>query len=169
MGKDNKIVAAVDVGTTKIVVVAGRKNDEGKIEMLAVGKARSMGIKRGVVFNIKEAVEAVHEAVSQAEDAMDADIDEVYVNVEGQQLKTFTLKATRYIGENRIVSEEDIQNLFKQAEETELPEGYKIYHVVPQLYRIDQEAGIPDPVGIPERRWRSILNCWWLLICTRRI
>ena len=93
MGKGNKIVAAVDVGTTKIVVVAGRKNDEGKIELLAVGKARSMGIKRGVVFNIKEAVEAVHEAVSQAEDAMDADIDEVYVNVEGQQLKTFTLKA----------------------------------------------------------------------------
>lgn len=149
MGKDNKIVAAVDVGTTKIVVVAGRKNDEGKIELLAVGKARSMGIKRGVVFNIKEAVEAVHEAVSQAEDAMDADIDEVYVNVEGQQLKTFTLKASRYIGENRIVSEEDVQNLLKQAEQTELPEGYKIYHVVPQLYRIDQEAGIPDPVGIP--------------------
>jgi cell division protein FtsA len=149
MGKGNKIVAAVDVGTTKIVVVAGRKNDEGKIELLACGKARSNGIKRGVVFNIKEAVEAVHEAVSQAEDAMDADIDEVYVNVGGQQLKTLTLKTERYLGENSLVSEEDVQSLFKQAEQNKLPEGYKIYQIVPQLYSIDQEAGIPDPVGIP--------------------
>lgn len=149
MGKSNKIVAAVDVGTTKIVVVAGSKNDEGKTELLAVGKAKSMGIKRGVVFNIKEAVQAVQEAVSQAEDMMDEDIEEVYVNVEGQQLKTVTVKAERYIGENRIISEEDVQELFKQAGKTQLPEGYKIYQVVPQLYSIDQEAGIPDPVGIP--------------------
>jgi len=149
MGKGNKVIAAVDVGTTKIVVVAGMKNEEGKTEILAVGKAKSMGIKRGVVFNIKEAVEAVNQAVSQAEDAMDADVDEVYVNVEGQQLKTVTLRAERYIGEGRIVSDEDIQSLFEQAEKIKLPDGYKSYHIVPQLYSIDQEAGIPDPVGIP--------------------
>jgi cell division protein FtsA len=148
MGKSNKVVVAVDVGTTKVVVIAGRKDEEGKIELLGVGKTRSMGVKRGVVFNIREAIHAVHEAVRQAEDAMNDEIDEVYVNVGGQQLKTFTMKAERYIGESRIVSEEDVENLFRQAEQVKLPEGYKIYHVVPQLYRIDQEAGIPEPVGI---------------------
>lgn len=148
MGKSNKIVAAVDVGTTKVIVVAGRKNEEGKIEVLGVGRTRSMGVKRGVVLNIKEAIHAVHEAVRQAEDTMKDEIDEVYVNIGGQQLKTFTMKAERYIGESRIVSEEDMQNLIQQAEKVKLPEGYKIYHLVPQLYRIDQESGIPDPVGI---------------------
>ncbi|MEL7585437.1 MAG: cell division protein FtsA [Prolixibacteraceae bacterium] len=148
MGKSNKIVAAVDVGTTKVVVVAGRKDEEGRIEVMGVGKARSMGVKRGIVLNIKEAVEAVDDAIRQAEDAMDEEIDEVYVNVGGQQLKTFTLSAARYIGESRIVTEEDVQSLFRQAEQVKLPEGYKIYHIIPQLYRIDQEAGIPDPVGI---------------------
>ncbi len=148
MGKNNKIVAAVDVGTTKIVVVAGRKNEDGKIELLGVGRARSMGVKRGVILNIREAVHAVHEAVRQAEDAMKDEIDEVYVNVGGQQLKTVTCPAEQYTGESRMVSEEDVQCLFRQAGKTELPDEYKIYHLVPQLYRIDQESGIPDPVGI---------------------
>ncbi len=147
MGKSNRIVAAVDVGTTKVTVVAGRKNEDGKTELLGVGKARSTGVKRGVIFNIKEAIHAVHEAVRQAEDTMKDEIDEVYVNIGGQQLKTVTAKAERYIGESRIVSEEDVQYLFRQAEKTGLPDDYKIYHMVPQLYRIDQESGIPDPVG----------------------
>lgn len=148
MARSNNIVAAVDVGTTKVVVVAGRKTEEGKIEILGVGKNRSMGVKRGVVLNIEEAFQAIHEAIRQAEDAFEGDIDEVYVNIVGQQLKTFTLKAERYIGESRIVSEEDVEFLFQQAQKVQLPDGYKIYQAVPQLYSIDQEAGIPNPVGI---------------------
>jgi len=148
MARSSKIIAAVDVGTTKVVVVAGRKDDEGKIEILGVGKACSMGVKRGVVLNIREAMGAVHEAVRQAEDAIQNEIDEVYVNIVGQQLKTLTMKAEKYIGGNRIVSGEDVDSLFEQTMRTELPEGHKIYHVIPQLYRIDQEAGISDPVGI---------------------
>ena len=148
MGKSNNIIAAVDVGTTKVVVVAGRRNDDGKIEVLGVGKTRSMGVKRGVVLNIEEAFKAIHEAIRQAEDVMNADINEVYVNIVGQQLKTFTLKTEKYVGENHIVSEEDVESLFQYAQKTALPEGYKIYHAIPQLFRIDQEAGIPNPVGI---------------------
>ncbi len=148
MAKSNNIVAAVDVGTTKVVVVAGRKNDEGKIEVLGVGKTRSMGVKRGVVLNIEEAFKAIHEAVRQAEDAFGGDIDEVYVNIVGQQLKTFTLKTEKYVGESRIVSDEDVEFLFEQAQKVQLPEGYKIYSAVPQLFSIDQEVGIPNPVGI---------------------
>ncbi|MGD9931508.1 MAG: cell division protein FtsA [Mangrovibacterium sp.] len=148
MARSNNIVAAVDVGTTKVVVVAGRKTEEGKIEILGVGKTRSMGVKRGVVLNIEEAFQAIHKAIRQAEDAFDGDIDEVYVNIVGQQLKTFTLKTEKYIGESRIVSEEDVEYLFQQAQKVQLPDGYKIYQAVPQLYSIDQEAGIPNPVGI---------------------
>ncbi len=148
MAKSNNIVAAVDVGSTKVVVVAGRKNEEGKIEVLGVGKTRSMGVKRGVVLNIEEAFKAIHDAIRQAEDAFDGDIEEVYVNIVGQQLKTFTLKAEKYVGESRIVTEEDVEFLFQQAQKVQLPEGGRVYQIVPQLFGVDQEVGIPNPVGM---------------------
>ena len=147
MGKSEKIIAAVDVGTTKVVVVAGRKKPDGKIEILGVGKARSMGVKRGVVLNIEEAFKAIHQAVRQAEDMFNGDIDEVYVNIVGQQLKTITNTAQKFIDESRIVSEEDIAQLYAIAQNIELPDEYKIYHTCPQLFTIDNEAGIPNPIG----------------------
>lgn len=148
MGKSNNIVAAVDVGTTKIMAVAGRKKDDDKIEILGIGKTRSLGVKRGVVLNVEEAFKAIHVAIRQVEDTMKRDIDEVYINIVGQQLKTVTKKEEKYIDENRIVSEEDIELLYQQSLKTTLPEGYKIYHAIPQLFTIDQESGIPNPIGI---------------------
>jgi cell division protein FtsA len=148
MAKSEKILAAVDVGTTKVVVVAGRQNEEGKIEILGFGRSRSMGVKRGVVLNIDEAFSAIDAAIRQAEDAFGGDIDEVYVNIVGQQLKTLTAKGERYIGESRIVSEEDVDFMFQQVRKLDLPEAYKIYHVAPQLFTIDHESGIPNPVGM---------------------
>lgn len=148
MGKSNNIVAAVDVGTTKIMAVAGRKKDDSKIEILGIGKTRSLGVKRGVVLNVEEAFKAIHVAIRQVEDTMKRDIDEVYINIVGQQLKTVTKKEEKYIDENRIVSEEDIELLYQQSLKTTLPEGYKIYHAIPQLFTIDQESGIPNPIGI---------------------
>lgn len=148
MAKSEKILAAVDVGTTKVVVVAGRMKEDGKIEILGYGKTRSMGVKRGVVLNIDEAFTAIHEAIRQAEDQFGGDIDEVYINIVGQQLKTLTNRGERYISQNRIVSEEDVEYLFEQVKKVELPEGYKIYHTTPQLFTIDHEVGIPNPVGM---------------------
>ncbi|MGQ7869681.1 cell division protein FtsA [Sunxiuqinia sp. sy24] len=155
MGKSEKIIAAVDVGTTKVVVVAGRKNEAGKIEILGYGKARSMGVKRGVVLNIDEAFSAIHEAIRQAEDAFQGDIEEVYVNIVGQQLKTLTNHAERYIGERRIVSEEDVDALFQQVKKIDLPAGYKIYHTSPQLFTIDHEVGVPNPVGMAGEKMQA--------------
>ncbi|HKJ42922.1 MAG TPA: cell division protein FtsA [Sunxiuqinia sp.] len=148
MAKSGKIIAAVDVGTTKVVVVAGRKKEDDKIEILGYGKTRSAGVKRGAVLNIDEAFKAMHEAIRQAEDQFGGDIDEVYVNIVGQQLKTLTNKGERYINESHIVSGEDVQYLFDQVRKVELPEGYKIYHTAPQLFNIDHEVGIPNPVGM---------------------
>ncbi len=148
MGKSEKIMAAVDVGTTKVMVVAGKKGADGKIEVLGYGKARSMGVKRGIVLNIDEAFTAIHNAVRQAEDMFDGDIDEVYVNIVGQHLKTITTTAEKFTDESRIVSEEDIEQLFAIAQNVKLPEGYKVYHACPQLFTVDNESGIPNPVGI---------------------
>jgi len=144
--RGNKIVAAIDIGTTKIIVVAGEKKKDGTLEILGCGKTCSKGIKRGVVLNIREAGEAVREAVDQVEKMAGIKINEVYVNVIGRELKTLTKKVEKHFKENRLITKEDIRDLFGQIEETNIPEGYKIYDIEPQLYQIDDESGISDPV-----------------------
>jgi len=146
--RSNKIVAAIDVGTTKIVAVAGQKKEDGTFEILGYGKACAKGIKRGVVLNIREAGESVREAIEQVEKMAGIKINEVYINVIGRELKTFTKKAEKHLGQGHIITKEDIKDLFHQAEETSIPEGYKVYHIEPQLYQIDDESGISDPVDV---------------------
>ena len=146
MKRGNKIIAAIDVGTTKIVAVAGRKKEDGTIEILGYGKACARGIKRGVVFNIREAGESLREAVEQVEKTAGKKINEVYVNVIGRELKTITKKVQKHFDENRIITNEDIKDLYSQIKETTIPNGYKVYHIEPQLYQIDDEPGISDPV-----------------------
>ena len=152
MAKSKNTIAAVDVGTTKIVVVAGQLTSEGKTEILGVGTSASAGVRRGVVLNIDEASRAIDIAVRQAEDQMGTEIDEVYVNIVGQQLKTFSLKAEKYIGKDHVVSGEDVDFLVQHALKTELPEEYKIYHIEPQLYQVDNEGECSDPVGMKAER-----------------
>ncbi|RKD86080.1 cell division protein FtsA [Mangrovibacterium diazotrophicum] len=148
MAKSKKIVAAVDVGTTKIVVVAGQWTEEGKVEILGIGTSASAGVRRGVVLNIEEVSRAIDVALRQAEEHIGTDIDEVYVNIVGQQLKTFSLKAEKYIDKDHLVTEADVEFLIQKVKKAELPEGYKIYHAEPQLYQVDQEGECPDPVGM---------------------
>lgn len=146
MKRGNKIIAAIDVGTTKIVAVAGEKREDGTIEILGYGRACARGIKRGVVFNIREAGESLKEAIHQVEITAGKKINEVYVNVIGRELKTITKKVQKHFNENRIITKDDIIELFSHIKEASIPEGYKVFHIEPQLYQIDDEPGISDPV-----------------------
>lgn len=148
MAKSKKIVAAVDVGSTKIVVVAGQRNEDGKVEILGVGTSASAGVRRGVVLNIEEVSRAIDLALRQVEDQMETEIEEVYVNIVGQQLKTYSVKAEKYIDKDHLVTEADVDFLIQKVRGAELPEGYKIYHVEPQMFQVDQDGECSDPVGM---------------------
>ncbi|PTN07913.1 cell division protein FtsA [Mangrovibacterium marinum] len=148
MAKSKKIVAAVDVGSTKIVVVAGQLNEEGKLEILGIGTAASAGVRRGVVLNIEEVSRQIDLALRQAEEQMGTEVEEVFVNIVGQQLKTYTVKAEKYIDKDHLVTEADVDFLIEKVRGSDLPEGYKIYHVEPQMFQVDQEGECSDPVGM---------------------
>ena len=66
--RQNKILAAIDIGTTKIVTIVGRLNGSDKLEILGMSKAPSRGVKRGVVLNIEEAVGAIRQTVDEVQD-----------------------------------------------------------------------------------------------------
>lgn len=147
MDKNEKIFAAVDVGSTKIVALAGKKTDDGKIQIIGLGHSASRGVKRGVVLNVEEAFAAISDAIAQAEKESGQDIENVYVNISGQQLTTLTTRQQRTFGRDHCVSESDIDQMLQMAQQIGLEEGMSIYHINPEFYTIDGESGITSPVG----------------------
>jgi cell division protein FtsA len=148
MDKNEKIFAAVDIGSTKIVALAGKKNEEGKIQILGIGQSASRGVNRGVVFNVEEAFAAISEAVGKAEQECGHDIENVFVNISGQQLTTLTNRQQRTLGRDHCVTEADVRQIMEQAHQINLPDDMTIYHINPEFYTIDGEPVTSSPVGV---------------------
>ena len=148
MEKD-KIIVGLDIGTTKICALVGKKNDYGKLEILGMGKAVSDGVVRGMVTNIDKTVAAIEKAIKQAEDNANIDINVVNVGIAGRHIKSAIHRGsiTREAVDEEITVE-DVAKLTSDMYRTVTPPGSEIIHVMPQNYTVDYEEGIKDPVGM---------------------
>lgn len=147
--KKSDPVVALDIGTTKVCVLVGRRNEYGKIEVLGLGKVDSEGVLRGVVSNIDKTVKAISDAVDMAERSSNLEINDIHVGIAGQHIKSLQHRGilTRDNGQTEI-SQADIDKLINDMYKLVLPPGDKILHVIPQEYTIDHEEGITDPIGM---------------------
>ncbi len=145
----NDIIVALDIGTTKVCAVAGRKNEHGKIDILGIGKVTSNGVLRGVVSNIEKTVNAIKKAIESAVRGCDHEIKVVHVGIAGQHIKSLQHRGilTRDNAHTEI-NRGDIDRLIKDMFKLVLPPGDRILHVIPQEYTVDNEQGILDPVGM---------------------
>lgn len=144
-----KIVVGLDIGTTKICAIVGRKNEFGKLEVLGMGKAESEGVVKGIVFNIDKTVYAIEKAIKEASDQSGIDIGVVNVGIAGQHIKSFVQHGgiTRSSKEDEITVD-DIERLTQDMYRMVVPPGSQIIHVMPQDYMVDYEEGIKEPVGM---------------------
>jgi cell division protein FtsA len=149
MENNNEIVVALDIGTTKIVAMAGRKDVHGKLEILGIGKVESVGVIRGVVSNIEKTVKAISDAIAEAERRSGLEIAVINVGIAGQHIKSLQHRGihTRNSIHDEI-AHSDIDSLISDMYKLALPPGDKIIHVIPQEYIVDAEQGIVDPVGM---------------------
>lgn len=144
-----KIVVGLDIGTTKICAIVGRKNEYGKLEVLGMGKAVSDGVIRGIVSNIDKTIFAIEKAVGEAEAQSGINIRVVNVGIAGQHIRSTIHHGsiTRQSSEDEITVE-DINRLTNDMYKIVIPPGTEIIHVMPQDYYVDYEEGIKDPVGM---------------------
>lgn len=148
MEKD-KFIVGLDIGTTKICAVVGRKNEFGKLEVLGMGKAVSDGVIRGIVTNIDKTVNAIQKAVNDASDMAEVDIANVIVGIAGQHIRSTVHHGAIIRNPNQDeITIEDVRRLANDMENIVVPPGNTIIHVMPQDYTVDYEDGIKDPVGI---------------------
>ena len=144
-----KIVVGLDIGTTKICAIVGRKNEFGKLEVLGMGKAESEGVVKGIVFNIDKTVFAIERAIKEAGDQAGIDIGVVNVGIAGQHIRSFIQHGgiTRTSKEDEIAIA-DVERLTQDMYRMVVPPGSQIIHVMPQDYMVDYEEGIKEPVGM---------------------
>ena len=144
-----EIVVGLDIGTTKIACLVGRKTEHGKIEILGVGKAPSLGVTRGVVSNIEKTVQSIRAAVDEAEAKSGVEINVVNVGIAGQHIKSLQHRGmiTRDTIDEEI-SQKDVDELIDDMYKLVMMPGEEIIHVLPQEYIVDREPGIKDPIGM---------------------
>ncbi|MCD6201796.1 MAG: cell division protein FtsA [Bacteroidales bacterium] len=153
MEKRQPVVAAIDIGTTKIVCLVGRKNETGQIEILALSKAPSTGVKRGVVLNIEETVNALQKTVEEVQLKSSVIFEEVYVGIAGQHIRS--IRNRGYINrdsDEEEIKKRDILRLIDDMSKIPIDVGEEIIHVLPQNFIVDNETGVKNPVGMSGRR-----------------
>ena len=147
--ENNKIAVGLDIGTTKIVAIIGRKNEYGKLEVLGIGKAKSLGVKRGVVNNITQTIQSIQQAIDEAESVSGQKISEVVAGIAGQHIRS--LHHSDYITRadaEEVIEEEDMENLINQVHKLVMLPGEEIIHVLPQEFKVDSQPDIKEPKGM---------------------
>jgi cell division protein FtsA len=153
MNKKEQYVAAIDIGTTKIVAIVGKKNENGKIEILGLSKALSKGVKRGVVLNIEDTVTAIQTTVDDVQKRSGIIFSEVFVGIAGQHIKS--MKNRGYITRDNYedeIKKEEVFRLIEDMHKIHIDIGEEIIHVIPQNFIVDNETGVKSPIGMCGRR-----------------
>ncbi len=156
MDFNDNIVAAIDIGTTKIVAIIGRKNNDGKIDILGYGNAMSTGVRRGMVLNIDQTVNAIRLAVDMAQNKAGLSITDAYVGIAGQHIRS--IRNRGYIlrdSYDEEISKDDVQALIDDMYKVPIEVGEQIIHVLPQNFIVDNETGVKNPVGMYGKRFEA--------------
>ena len=149
MKQDNTFAVGLDIGTTKISVIIGTKNEHGKIEILGMGKAPSAGVIRGIVANIEKTTQSINIALEEAISKSGLKVSAVNVGIAGQHIKSLQHKG-QIIREDleTEINDLDINRLVQNMNKLVMVPGEEIIHVIPQEYIVDNQDGFPDPRGM---------------------
>ena len=153
MANQNEFVAAIDLGTTKIVTIVGKKTPNGKLQILAHSKAPSTGVKRGVVLNIEETVASIQRTVEEVQLKSGIIFNDVFVGIAGQHIRS--VRNRGYINLNsteEVIKFEDVQKLIDDMYKIPTEVGEEILHVLPQSFIVDNESAIKNPCGMSGKR-----------------
>jgi cell division protein FtsA len=147
--EQNDIAVGLDIGTTKIVAMIGRKNEYGKMEIIGIGRSKSLGVHRGVVNNITQTIQSIQQAVQEAEADSGLKIKDVVVGIAGQHIRS--LQHSDYVtrpNPDEVIDADDIYTLCNQVHKLVMLPGEEIIHVLPQEFKVDGQAEVKEPVGM---------------------
>ena len=145
---ENKdLIVGLDIGTSKIVVIAAEVTSDGKFEIIGMGSHPSSGLKKGVVVNIETTVNAIQRALEEVELMANCKIHDVYTGVAGNHIKSFNSHGMVAI-KDREVSELDVERVMETAKAVNIPANQQVLHILNQEFIIDGQEDVREPIGM---------------------
>ena len=145
--KNHPVIAALDIGTTKVSLAIGTVNENQGIDIVGLGTCPSQGVRQGVVVNVEVTIDAIKKAREEAELMAGYSIDQVWVGIGGSHVRSFDSRGMVAI-RNKEVQSDDIQRVIEAAKAVAVPSDREVLHVLPREYKIDEQDGISDPHGM---------------------
>ncbi|MBS0617751.1 MAG: cell division protein FtsA [Spirochaetes bacterium] len=144
-----RIVAALDLGSSKTVAIVARVASPEEVEIIGLGVVEARGVKSGSVTNIEQTVKSIHDAIEEAELMSAVSIDEVVINISGKNVRGDNATGMVTItGRDRIITHADVFRVIDTAQNVRIPADQEILHVLSREFKVDDQAGIKDPLGM---------------------
>ncbi len=148
MAKD-KVICAIDVGSSKISTIISSINEDEKINLIGVSSVPSKGVRKSQIVDIEEAVGSITESVEAAERMAGYSISSAFVSIGGPQIESVNSHAVVAVAKpDGEIEENDILRVNDAARAINLPASKEILHVIPRSFTVDGQEGIRDPIGM---------------------
>ncbi|HYA98081.1 MAG TPA: cell division protein FtsA [Methylomirabilota bacterium] len=152
MGKHDRIIAGLDIGSTKTCVLIAEADGE-QMKFLALGAAESKGLRKGLIVNLDSTVSSIRRAVEEAEGVASVPVESVVIGVAGGHVRGVNSRGGIALGSRpRDIEREDVRRAVDAARNIALPEDREILHVLPHEFVVDAQSGIRDPLGMIGQR-----------------
>lgn len=149
MFSTSTIIVGLEIGTSKVCAVVGEMNREGVLNIVGLGQSKSRGVRKGEICDAPLAEEDVRNAIVEAEQMADVEIRSVYLGVTGRHIRGFNNRGVHpVVSADREISEEDVQDVIKNAKTINLPAQNHVIHAIRQHFLVDGQDAIANPVGM---------------------
>jgi len=149
MFDSNSIIVGLEIGTSKVCAVVGEMTAEGALNIVGLGQARSTGVRKGEIVDGHAVEENIRAAIVEAEHMADVEIRSVYLGVTGNHVRGFNNRGVHpVVSADREISEDDVQDVVKNARTINLPADSSVLHAVRQHFLVDGQDGVTNPVGM---------------------
>ena len=149
MFDDSSIIVGLEIGTSKVCAVVGELNADGVLNIIGLGQSRSRGVRKGEIADLAQAEDDVRNAVVEAEQMADVEIRSVFLGVTGGHVRGFNNRGMHpVVSADREISEDDVQDVIKNAKAINLPTENSVIHAIRQHFFVDGQDGVTNPVGM---------------------
>ena len=153
MFDDPNIIAGLEIGSSKICVVVGELGPDGVPNIIGIGQSRSRGVRKGEIVNPEQVEEDLRSALSVAEEMANVEIRSVYLGVSGGHIRGFNNRGVHtVVSADREITEDDVQDVIKNAKAINLPADNSVIHAVRQHFFVDGQDGVTNPAGMLGQR-----------------
>ena len=144
---NKSVIVALDIGTTKVCTLIAQKNSKS-LDILGVGSHPSHGLKKGSVVNIEKTVESIRTSIEEAKLMAGIEhLDSATIGIAGNHIYCFNSSGVVPV-KNKEITQADVDRVTDAAKAVLIPSDREVIHVIPQEFKVDNTAGIKNPIGM---------------------